>query len=130
MIAIDTNVLVRYLIGDDSKQAERARQLIEEELTAEAPGLIGLAAIVELNWVLVKVYGVQPKVVRAIVGELLIAPQIVIEQAEIVKRALALELPDLADGIIHQSGKAAGCAKTVTFDRRFARVADVELLRA
>lgn len=29
MIGLDTNVLVRYLVGDDTRQAELARQAIE-----------------------------------------------------------------------------------------------------
>ncbi len=39
MIAIDTNVLVRYLAHDDAEQAEAARLLLEA-ITSERPGFI------------------------------------------------------------------------------------------
>ena len=39
MIALDTDVLVRYLVRDDVKQFEVARMLLES-LTTERPGYI------------------------------------------------------------------------------------------
>jgi len=39
MIALDTNVLVRYLVRDDTKQADTARVLMES-LTEDRPGYI------------------------------------------------------------------------------------------
>ncbi len=130
MIAIDTNVLVRYLVRDDPQQAERARRLLQSELTAEQPGFVGLATIVELAWVLGKVYKQSPATLRLIFRQLIAAPQLVIEETALIERALALELRDLADAIIHETGKKAGCAKTLTFDRSFARLKGVELLDA
>ena len=130
MIALDTNVLVRYLVRDDPQQAERARRLLQTELTAEKPGIIGLATMIELAWVLVQVYKLSSARLREIVAELIASPQLVIEEAALIERALALELRDLGDAIIHEAGKAAGCSKTLTFDRRFARLDGVELLSA
>ena len=51
MIGLDTNVLVRYIMQDDPKQAALANKLIEG-LTAATPGYVSLVAIVELVWVL------------------------------------------------------------------------------
>ena len=51
MIAIDTDVLVRYLVCDDQQQAEAARTLLES-LTAERPGFVCREVTVELAWVL------------------------------------------------------------------------------
>ena len=50
MIALDTNVLVRYLVADDARQAKAARLLLEG-LTTEHPGFICREVIVELVWV-------------------------------------------------------------------------------
>lgn len=47
MIALDTNILARYLLADDEAQAERATQLIEQH-TCFIPVTVGL----ELAWVL------------------------------------------------------------------------------
>jgi predicted nucleic-acid-binding protein len=50
MIALDTNVLVRYLLKDDAAQFERARALIEsaERITAPATVLLELAWVLEV----------------------------------------------------------------------------------
>jgi predicted nucleic-acid-binding protein len=46
MIGLDTNVLVRYVAQDDSKQSPKASRLIEL-LTAESPGYVSLVSVVE-----------------------------------------------------------------------------------
>ncbi len=130
MIAIDANILVRYLVRDDPDQARRAKKLLQETLSADEPGLVTIATLVELGWVLGKAYKIPADEVRQIVSRLLDTPQIVFEQSAVVQRALALELSDLADAIIHEAGRESGCDKTLTFDRNFARIDGVELLGA
>lgn len=63
------------------------------------------------------------------IRELLAAPTIVAEQIEVVEAALAQQRGDFPDCLVHHSGAAAGCERTVTFDRTFARLDGVELLR-
>lgn len=55
MIGLDTNVLVRYITQDDSKQAALAGRLIEG-LDKASPGYITLVTLVELGWVLESAY--------------------------------------------------------------------------
>ena len=52
MIGLDTNVLVRYLVQDDVKQAALATQLIETTLDDDEPGWIASIVLCELVWVL------------------------------------------------------------------------------
>ena len=56
MIALDTNVLVHYLVRDDTEQGETARALMES-LTEDRPGYICREVAVELVWVLERAYG-------------------------------------------------------------------------
>ncbi len=130
MIAIDTNILVRYLVRDDPDQAQRAKTLLQERLSPDAPGLVTIATLVELSWVLGKGYKISPDAVRQIVARLLDTPELAFERASVVQRALALELPDLGDAMIHETGREHGCDMTLTFDRHFARTDGVELLGA
>ncbi|MDE2906398.1 MAG: PIN domain-containing protein, partial [Acidobacteriota bacterium] len=51
MIALDTNVLVRYLVDDDPEQAETARALLAS-VTPTRPGFVCREVMVELVWVL------------------------------------------------------------------------------
>lgn len=129
MIALDTNVLVRYLVGDDASQAAVARRVIEETLTAAEPGFVSLVVLVELSWVLERVYGCPVSQVASIFAELIASPTILVEQAAAVAAAIAQPHDDLADSLLHEIGKTHGCGRTVTFDRRFARSPGVELAR-
>lgn len=129
MIAVDTNILVRYFAEDDPVQAERARKLLEEELTAAIPGFVPLVTLVELLWVLNDTYKIGRAMQAEIASQLIAAPNLVIERDDLVGDALALHGGDIADHVIHLVGTAHGCSRTVTFDKKFARVEGVELLK-
>ncbi len=129
MIAIDTNVLVRYVVGDDPVQSAQAARFLEDALTPESPGFVSLIVVVELSWVLARAYRASGETVRDVLRRLLESRQIVVQSADVVERALTPAEGDLADALIHHLGVAAGCDRTVTFDRRFARMAGVERLR-
>ena len=119
MTGLDTNVLVRYIMQDDPKQSPLANRLIES-LSAESPGFVPLVALVELAWVLSSGYGLdRDHLVQAVEG-LLHTKEIIVERAETVWKALrAFQAggADFADSLIERSAVAAGCDRTVTFDR-------------
>ena len=52
MLGVDTNVLIRYLIRDDQPQYEKARRLIDREVTKGEPVLVSLLVLLEAEWVL------------------------------------------------------------------------------
>ena len=62
MLAIDTNVVVRYLVDDDHDQYVRAEQLIENTTV-----FVANTVLLECEWVLRSGYGYEaPKFVEAI----------------------------------------------------------------
>lgn len=128
MIAIDTNVLLRFLVQDDAKQSAIASRILEDELSSENPGLVTIVATLEIDWVLRSQYGFTTKIVADTLLGLMSSPNLVFEQGDAIEIALAFEHGDLADNILHQTAKAKGCSKTITFDKYFARIEGVELL--
>ena len=133
MIGLDTNVLVRYVTQDDSRQAKAANQVIEDGLSAENPGFVSAIALVELTWVLESGYDCGREQVASVVDRLLRARLLVIENAEAVNGALRRYLAgsaDFADCMIERFGRAAGCERTLTFDRVAARDAGMQLIEA
>lgn len=114
MIAIDTNVVVRYLTGDHPEQSARARMLID---TREV--FVPVTVILEAEWVLRSAYGFRaPDIVRALraFGGL---PNVTIGDVGVVAEALdhAEKGMDFADAL-HLAGSTQS-EKLVTFDRRF-----------
>ena len=119
MIGLDTNVLVRYIMQDDAVQSAAASRLLES-LTAAVPGFVPMVAAVELAWVLSSAYELDRRQLVDAFEALLRTKEIVVERAEVVWKALRLfasSNADFADCLIERSAAAAGCNRTMTFDR-------------
>ena len=121
MIGLDTNVVVRYLAQDNARQAAIATRLIEGSLSADVRGFISIVTLAEIVWVMSSNYGASRASVAEIVEGLLTAPQLMMERADVLWRALKAyreSEADFSDAVIVELGSDAGCSKTVTFDRQ------------
>ena len=130
MIGLDTNVLVRFFGQDDELQQKQSEELLGS-LSGAEPGFVALVALQELIWVMTSVYGFKRNRVIGVLDHLLSRNEIVVERADTVRAALQLfrlGKADFPDCLISASARAAGCTKTVTFDRIAARDAAMELL--
>ena len=121
---LDTNVLVRYLVGDDPDQHEHARALIEDVLTPEAPGLVHPVVLCEAVWVLCRVYSVpKTEIVQALRLVLAARTLRVLDEAS-VRAALDVfetHSADFADCLLSVQYQAEGTG-LATFDRRASRL--------
>lgn len=130
MIAIDTNVLVRYLVEDDPVQSAAARRLFEG-LTLETPGFLGREVMIELVWVLERAYRLDRAAIADALNALLSAAELEIEAAGDIGAALPRYRDEgfgFADLMIAAAARRAGAARLVTFDRKAARLPGVALL--
>jgi predicted nucleic-acid-binding protein len=116
MIAVDTNVLVRLLTGDDPKQAAAARSLF-----AAGPIWLAKTVLLETGWVLRSLYGFEESAIRDAFTKLLGLKNVHAEDASCLADALALTAHgiELADAM-HLSSRPAG-AVFVSFDQSFVR---------
>lgn len=131
MIALDTNVLVRYLVRDDEQQAESARALLES-LTTERPGYACREVVVELVWVLERAYGVSRERIATILQELVATQSLVVESGDDVARAAFRYRaggPGFSNLMVLAAAERSGARPIFTFDRKAARLEGVELLR-
>jgi len=131
VIGIDTNVLVRYIAQDDAAQSAQATQLIEQVCSAQAPGFIGVVVLVELVWVSESCYGATRAEVVEILRRILSIRQLVVQEAELVWKALRLfesGKADFSDCVIERTANATGCTKTMTFDQKAAATGGMTLL--
>lgn len=121
MIAIDTNVLVRYLVQDDPAQAKQATQFIESSCTDDEPCFIGQIVLCELAWVLESNYGQNRENIAQVIEELLQVGQLEVQQPEVVWRALSdykNSNADFPDHLLARVNQSAGCDFTATFDKK------------
>ncbi len=123
MIALDTNVIARFMVEDDPVQMRAARRLIDG-LTEDRPGFICREVLIELVWLLESVYRLPRRVVGDVVDQLLCSSTVVIEADDAA--LLALEgyvggTADFADLMILAAARAAECEALYTFDRKLSR---------
>lgn len=118
MLAIDTNLIVRYLTADHAKQSARARALIDGE-----PAFVTITVILEVEWVLRSAYAYQAADVARALRVFAGLPTVTVEDGAMVAAALDLAEKgmDFADAL-HLT-RSRHCEGFVTFDRKLAKAA-------
>lgn len=130
MIGLDTNILVRYLAQDDPVQSTRATRIVERRLTENQPGFISLVAMVETVWVLDRAYGLSSLEIARAIERMLQADTLVVQnEQEVFTAMIALKTGrgSFSDALIAALGEWAGCASTLTFDKKATRLKGFEL---
>jgi|ERR1700722_1200942 predicted nucleic-acid-binding protein len=126
MRAIDTNVLIRMLIGDDARQTEAADRFIEKG------AWVSILALAETVWVLRTWYERDATEVAAAVQLLLDHENLILQDSETVEAALKLyrSRPALgfSDCLMLHLARRAGHLPLGTFDRALGRVEGVQKL--
>ena len=125
MIGIDTNIMVRYFIRDDEQQAKVATTVLNKQCCREQPGWINRIVLCELVWVLESVYHCSRDEISTTIRSLLQTAEIKVEDADIAWVAINAydnNSADFADALLFASNHRHGCDRTVTLDRKAARL--------
>ncbi|MEP7002372.1 MAG: type II toxin-antitoxin system VapC family toxin [bacterium] len=120
MIALDTNVLVRYLVEDDAKQSAAAAALIDRVIADGDTLFISDLVVCETVSVMSVSYNVGRTVIAGVLRNLLRARHLTFSASDQLIRALnAYEVGkgDFADYLIREHARAADCEDVATFDR-------------
>ena len=128
MRAVDTNVLVRLVIGDDPEQVRVAERFAASGVWASH------LALAEAAWVLDSVYGRTAEQVATALDTLLNHKDLTLQDPDVVAAALQQfrEHPALgfSDCLVLETARKAGHLPLGTFDRNFAKLAGVERLQS
>lgn len=128
MFTVDTNVLARILVDDDSQpqQVKSARKFAEKNVPLFVPQLVQA----ELVWVLKFSFEVDKAEIISVLKHLLENEAFVLENEFHFERALHLfttSNADFADCLILVTSQE-NQSKVVTFDKKFAKLPQVQLL--
>ena len=125
MLGIDTNVLVRFLVRDDQTQFEKARKLLNREVSNGRRVFINQLVLLETEWVLRSRYDLAKTLMLETISGLLDAPDIQLEDEPAVEEALFIwrdANADFADCLIGARNRRLGCRATVTFDTKASKL--------
>jgi predicted nucleic-acid-binding protein len=126
MLGLDTNVLVRYLVRDDSLQFEKARRLIRREMSSGNPVSVSLLVLLETEWVLRSRYELAKVEILSAISALLETSDLAFEDEPAVERAVYSwkdSSADFADCLIEARNRRIGCRATATFDTKALKLA-------
>ena len=130
MIGIDTNVLVRLTLEQDTAQGQTA-QAFFRSLSPDNPGFVAREVVVEFVWLLERTFKLKRAEIETIMLGLLRSRELIIEQRENLGAALG-EFErggaGLADQLIRVAALVSGYEEVVTFDKELAREDRVTLL--
>jgi len=121
MKALDTNVLVRFLVADDEKQARIVRNLFKQAETNQQILFVPLLVTLEMVWVLESVYDIPRDNILDTFQKLLLMPilsfdgQVALQNAIQSAKNGSEDLPDL---LIAHAAVQSGCSSVLTFDKK------------
>ncbi|HEU4382944.1 MAG TPA: type II toxin-antitoxin system VapC family toxin [Anaeromyxobacteraceae bacterium] len=119
-MALDTNVLVRFLVEDDAEQTARAAALLGRAERDGEPLLVSEVVPCELVWVLESAYGFARAEIAGALRDLLAVRALRYLRLDALQRALAAYSSgrgDFADYVVREVARDAGCKAVATFHR-------------
>jgi predicted nucleic-acid-binding protein len=131
MPALDTNVLVRYIVRDDDAQLHAAQTLIRQCVASGQALFVPVTVLLELEWVLRSRYGFGKQEVIGTIAGLLSATELRFEAEQALEVALQMYrdgAADFADGLHIAQATQAAELPVWTFDQRAATLSGARLV--
>lgn len=132
MKAVDTNVLVRFLVRDDEKQAKAVYKKFKQAEANKEVLFIPVLVVLETVWVLESVYDVTRQEILDSIDQLLQMPILEFEAQSAIRSFVSSaqkNITDLSDLLIAHCARSSGCECVITFDKRASSFALFELLK-
>lgn len=119
-IAVDTNVLLRVMLGDNKRQAA----IVEKELRRATSVSISASAFCELVWVMSQGYKISNSEIASAISNLIAAKNVVVNFPAIAAGLQMLNSGgDFADGVIAFDGYQLGAEEFISFDKKAVKLA-------
>lgn len=131
MIALDTNVLVRFLVRDDEKQAQLVYARFKQAESAREVLFVPLLVVLETIWVLESAYDKSRDEILDSFDELKNMPILEFEKVQVIHSLLSdgrKNNVDLSDLLLALSAQSCGCTGGITFNKKASKFPFFRLL--
>ena len=121
MTTADTNVIIRFLVRDDDKQAKLVYRRLKQAEADRTQIFISLVVVLETIWVLESVYDKSRAEILDAITDMRQMRVFSFEKDEViecmVKDGRRFNKADLSNILIAHSAQSCGCDKGDTFDK-------------
>jgi len=131
MIGVDTNILVRFLVGDDIKQANKVYRLFKKAEDEKNELFVSLLVILELIWGLESAYEFDRSDILDSISQLTLMPIFKFENLTVIQHFVLEAQPskfDLSDLLIAHTANKNGCEVVLTFDKKASKYKYFDLI--
>ena len=132
MKAIDTNILIRFLVGDDEMQTKKVYSILKKAESEKKDLFVPLLVVLEMIWVLESVYDISRTEILDSISDLLLMPIFKFDQQSALQQLVHSAQGnkyDLSDLLIAHSAKVNGCKVVITFDQKASKFKLFELVK-
>jgi predicted nucleic-acid-binding protein len=133
LTAADTNVIIRFLVRDDEKQAKLVYRRLKQAEADRTQLFISIAVVLETIWVLESAYGKSRTEILNAISDMRQMPVFSFEKDEVIERLVndgqRFKKADLSDILIAHTAQSCGCGKGDTFDKGAATLPFFSLLK-
>ena len=132
MVALDTNILVRFLVQDDERQSRLVRSRLKKAEGSREKLLVTLVVILEMIWVLESAYGFLRVEILNSIEALTQMPIFLFEADDVLEKLVNQGRQtnhDLSDLLIAFSANFQGSETLLTFDKKASKHPLFQLLR-
>ncbi|MDL1971195.1 MAG: type II toxin-antitoxin system VapC family toxin [Candidatus Desulfofervidaceae bacterium] len=127
---VDTNVFIRFFVKDNTEKAAGLKRLIQKAREGELVLHIVPIVILEIVWVLEKVYKWPKQEVIELIKALLNTPELKVEMKDVVDQAIKLYESTgikFADAFIACWVKKRGGKRIYTYDKKHFKITGLEV---
>jgi len=121
---LDSNIYLRFILKDDPGLSSKARQYFLDAKNKKSKLFLTSEALIEINYVLQKVYSVDKKEIIRHLSALVRAPYFEVVERSLLAKAVRLyeKTPiDFVDCLLFARAKSQG-GEVLTFDQDFKRL--------
>lgn len=129
MIGLDTNVLIRWITGDEPILYRKVEKFLTDN--REESFYLSTVVILEVWWVLNKVYEFSEDQVANVLKDLILSKEIEVERQTVLLKTLdqlANSPADFEDCLISFIHLEDGCTFTATFDKKAVKLQGMRLI--
>lgn len=121
MVALDTNILVRFLVADDEMQTQKVYGIFKHAETDKTQLFVSQLVLLETIWVLESAYDRSRVEIINAIESLILLPFLKFEKHDAIHNFISSSKSfdfDLSDMLIAYSAKYEKCDAVLTFDKK------------